>query len=436
MYLSRFNIIKEGTEDDIFIYNTLTGSVLRLNSIYAKQLKDAMQEKNCEKTLSLELMNNLRKGKMIVDDDVNEISLIISQNYRSRFSETIRNYTIAPTMKCNFRCPYCYEQGVEYTTMDRNVIEGVKKVFEQDRKSSHFLSISWYGGEPLVAFDIIEELSIRAIELYGDNYFASMVTNGYLLSKEIAQKLEELRIFNIQITIDGPPDVHNKRRRLPNGKDTFFVIMNNMRTALNCTEKLHITVRVNTDKTNILWANEILNYIEEYGLKHKVSLYLAPVDNVNNTCNPSECFSIREFAEEQIKFIESNFEKGYNFAQVPQRNLSMCGAVSSNGYVIDAKGDIYKCWDDVGNQEMRAGNILNSEPLENINLTKWLSYSISDDKECMECSFLPVCMGGCPNYRIKYGIKKCIPIKENVDEMIKLIYAHYNKKQCESEYSE
>jgi len=57
----------------------------------------------------------------------------------------------------------------------------------------------------------------------------------------------------------------------------------------------------------------------------------------------------------------------------------------------------------------------------NKNLTKWLSYDVREDEECMNCVYLPVCMGGCPNQRIK-GKKKCLPIKENAEEYIRLIY--------------
>lgn len=425
MKSSRFNIIKHQGED-AFIYNTYTGSILHLNAKYTKKYQLA-ENMNFENTDFGDLIENLKKGNMIVEDNVNETDLLLAHNSMARFSDLVKNYTIAPTMKCNFICPYCYEKGVDYKTMDRKTIDAVKNLFKQDKEVVKMLSIAWYGGEPLVSFDIIEELSLEGIRLFGENYTASMVTNGYLLTPEIARKLDELKIDNIQITIDGPPDIHNARRKLQNGKDTFFVILQNIKEALEIAKNLQITIRVNTDKTNIERTDEIIQYLEEYGVREKVGLYLAPVDNINDTCNATECFDNHEFAMEQIQFIKKNMKRNYNFAYLPRRNTNICGAVSGNCYVIDAVGDIYKCWDDVGNKDKSAGSIFDSEQRWNENMTKWLAYNIAGDKECMDCGFLPVCMGGCPNFRIKDGKKRCSPIKENANEMIQLLYEYYKK---------
>ena len=189
---------------------------------------------------------------------------------------------------------------------------------------------------------------------------------------------------------------------------------------------LKITIRVNTDKTNIHRVDEILDFIEKYELKNRIGLYLAPIDNVNGTCNATQCFNNQEFAVEQLQFIKRNLERGFNFVNIPSPNVYICGAPSSNSCVIDAEGDIYKCWDDVSRKEYKCGTISEGITM-NSNTAKWLSYDFMDE-ECGVCAYLPVCMGGCPNYRIRYGKKKCIPFKENAIEIVELLYDLYNKE--------
>lgn len=111
--------------------------------------------------------------------------------------------TVAPTMACNFRCPYCYEKGKEYVTMNRETVNKVKKYFNNLKERYRHVAITWYGGEPLLAFPIIEELMESIYEKFERKYVAvSVVTNGYLLTENVARKMKKLNISSIQITID------------------------------------------------------------------------------------------------------------------------------------------------------------------------------------------------------------------------------------------
>lgn len=249
------------------------------------------------------------------------------------------------------------------------------------------------------------------------------------MNDDIIKQLEKLHIYDIQITLDGPPRIHNVRRKLPNGEDTFFVILNNIKRLVTLSPNTNVSIRVNTDKQNIPYINEILDYLEDYGIRERVGLYLAPVDNVNNTCNGSLCFSNAEFAKEQIKFIKSNLKRGYNYINLPHTNIGICGAVAANNYVIDAVGDMYKCWDEVACPKQKLGNILDEQISYNKNLTKWVNYDIHKNQECMDCPYLPLCMGGCPNYSIKNKTKKCLPIKENSKDLIDLLYSLSQENQ-------
>jgi len=427
MKFSNFNITKK-VGDEMLIYNTLSGSILHLNSQYTHYYNELLKSDIID-TDKQSLIMNLVKGKMLIEDDFDEIKSVIAQNNILRFSNYHYNLTIAPTMQCNFICPYCYEKGREYSTMDEVTIINVKKFINELRENSQSLSITWYGGEPLLAFDIIRALSEEAINCFGRKYHSNIVTNGYYLTKEIVMQFDYLHIEHIQITLDGPPELHNKRRQLPTGEDTFFVILDNIKEAVNINSQINITIRVNADKTNIEYVDSILDYLDEYKLSDKVGLYLAPVDNNNKNCNQSLCFSEREFAVEQMKFIERNLKNGYNFAHLPNKNLNICGAVALNSYVIDSKGQLFKCWEDVGICDEKVGEINKSVHYNNKNLTKWLSYNLLECEKCLKCAFMPICMGGCPNQYLKTKKNKCIPLKNNIDKMIDFIYLYSSRSK-------
>mgnify|MGYP006869452886 CR=1 FL=1 len=116
----------------------------------------------------------------------------------------------------------------------------------------------------------------------------------------------------------------------------FFVIFENIKKATQIYPELRISVRVNIDKTNVENIDEILHYLQSYELLNKIDLYIAPVTNINNTCNSSTCFNVQEFALEQLDFMKRNESKDCSFVSLPSRNTFMCGAVSSNSWLIDA----------------------------------------------------------------------------------------------------
>ena len=123
--------------------------------------------------------------------------------------------TIALTRACNFNCVYCYEHDRKPIYMSdevaRDLIDFIKRFPALAR-----LSITWYGGEPLLCFDRICSLTDKIKEL--DIAFTAMlVTNGYLLNEETSSKLTDLKIETVQVTVDGREPIHNKRRPLKSG---------------------------------------------------------------------------------------------------------------------------------------------------------------------------------------------------------------------------
>lgn len=89
------------------------------------------------------------------------------------------------------------------------------------------LILNWFGGEPTEAMDVIENLSVKLIDVCKKNkkaYNAGITTNGYNLTYEIFKKLKKLHVTEYQVTIDGLASIHNAQRVMADGAPTFDVI--------------------------------------------------------------------------------------------------------------------------------------------------------------------------------------------------------------------
>ena len=154
--------------------------------------------------------------------------------------------------------------------------------------------MTWYGGEPLLGQDRLDRLSVAFLErtaAAGVDYSASIVTNGYLLTPETATRLRELGVRSAQITLDGPPETHNRMRPLVSGRPTFDVILDNIERSADL---LPIAVRVNLDTSNAAEAETLLDLLAERGLGGRITVYPGRIVALDDGAGaPSETYAPR-----------------------------------------------------------------------------------------------------------------------------------------------
>lgn len=165
MKKSRYNILSN-FGDKHLLYNTVTGATVLLNDEYYSQYVS-----NDKKADIANYFSNMEKGGFYVADEIDEFARLTNIMQDSMKSNRILSLTIAPTLSCNFRCPYCYETGRKYNTMTPSIVSDVIHFIHERIEATqlidgkHHVSISWYGGEPLLQPKIIEQIT-RAIELH------------------------------------------------------------------------------------------------------------------------------------------------------------------------------------------------------------------------------------------------------------------------------
>ncbi|EHK2407892.1 SPASM domain-containing protein [Clostridium perfringens] len=416
MKLSQFNIKKE-INGNIIIYNTLSSGILMLNPEYSRYYSTLEKNGFVDKS---DLLSELKKGGMLINKDIDEIGALNLESKFQRYSSESLSLTIAPTLECNFACPYCYEEGHRYSEMDENIQKDLIN-FLNNFPNIKNLNISWYGGEPLLKLNLLESITKQILDkLSNVNFNANIVTNGYYLTKENAIRLKNINVSHVQVTLDGNKETHDKRRILLNGNGTFEKILNNIKESC---EILPIVIRINVDKENITNIFSLIELLKEENLLNKVGFYLAPVDNSNNTCKSNTCFTIKDFSKEEISFYEKCLSLGVNSINIPKTTLGICGAISKNSYVISPTGELYKCWNEIGRKEYSIGN-LKDKLKANFRLTKWLQYDpLKEYPECTSCKFLPTCFGGCPYNYMQNIEKKCISMLFNSEKTIELLYS-------------
>jgi uncharacterized protein len=397
---SRYNVWVE-RDGSSYLYNGVSGGLLRMSPEERAAVSQVISKPGA-RDCSPRLLEKMAVGRMLVPDDADEIAMLAKRYGATRHDTSRFAMTLVTSLGCNFDCPYCFE-AKHPSIMSNEVVSAVLKVLDDQLPRISSFSASWFGGEPMVGKRPLLELSdefIARCDRAEVEYSASITTNGYLLDEESCAQLRDRRVNSVQVGLDGPPEVHDRMRPLVGGKGTFWRIVANLHHAV---DYFPIAVRVNVDSENVSRVEELLQILEQEGLAGKLGVYPGQLVGVDDgvpapsaTYQP-RCFSSPEFAKVELSFTELAAKYGFGDPSLPPPSGAPCTAVRANEVVVGSDGELYKCWDSVGNSREVVGSIFDYGN-QNGRRRRWLEYDPFSDEECRSCIALPVCMGGCAHH--------------------------------------
>jgi len=430
---SRYTRLVPADDGWMLLYNALTNSFARVPPPLLGAVQEILRDPDGpagDAEQAARLKADLRKGGFLLDAGLDELELQRLTNRASRFATTHLGLTIAPTLACNFRCSYCFEER-RSETMTPEVEDAVVAFVERRTRQIQALSLSWFGGEPTLRLDIVERLVGRLGKLCKEKDIAfppmSMITNGYLLTSDVATALKGLNVTSVQITLDGPPDVHDSRRRLANGGGTFATILENVKGALGT---LNVAVRINIDRSNVEALDGLFDLFAASGLGGKLPFYFGQVQPYGDACADigSACLSTQEYSALVLDLQQRARAKGLTTpVRYPSAHtFGYCTADRVSGFVVAPSGALFKCYSEIG-ADLRhsVGSVLSGdvETYQLSNLCRYMNWDPYQDPDCSACYCLPICAGGCPYLAQRRGDTcACVDFKFNLDEVLKLKY--------------
>lgn len=431
-YKKSFYNIEMKVNDYLILYNTLTKAFAELDedtqSLYEAIEDDINNENNSVKILE--------ENGFIVDKNIDEHKRVEVIRNIEQFSSSIFSLTIAPTLNCNMRCPYCYEdkRNVSMSELTATKLVQFVRAFISSKKYKIF-TVIWYGGEPLLEKDTIKKLSKEFVNICNEfnvKYEANIITNGSLLDYDTGLMLRDIcKVAKVQVTLDGLKETNNSRRLLKNGKDSFSIITENVN---KCKSFFKFSIRINVDKTNINEVNMLVNNLNEYfNYDSNIKIYFSPVLSKTDSCKNIErqCYTAEEFSKYEAKLFNKQIidSKKNNYDNLFLDFGSMtCGANNINSFVIDPDGYLYKCWQQIGLVEKNVGNVADGIDINN-NYINWMSIKIPD--KCTGCKYFPQCGGGCAYDLLNNNVVcdfKIYAIKEKLKNIYKIYYAKEERK--------
>ncbi|WP_421920339.1 radical SAM protein [Marinifilum sp.] len=413
---SKFNVVNKGCEYS-FVYNTLSGAFVKISTKIFNNIWDERYSKERESLLE----------QGIVTNDENEIYKYRYQSNNAIYNDKELALYITPTMTCNFSCFYCFEGEIKTRgMMSQKVEDSIVKFLEKNKERK--ISIIWFGGEPLLGFKNIMSI-VKKLRKRNIAFESSMITNGSLLTKSKIRCLEELNLTNIQISLDGPKEIHDERRFFKHSKKgTFEIILSNIEDVLSSTS-IPITIQVAIDKTNNFAYAALLEMLNNkfplYMKNRRIRVGYNIVQDRTGFDKKSLCNTSNDQYHTIIDLFHLDI-KNKMLPALPSRILP-CMYRSTSCFAIDDKGDVFKCIEHLGKPDKKIGNIVEGF----ISLQK-MAFSILEkdpfeDLQCKNCNVFPVCGGGCPIDTVEKGEKDCSFHKTELEKLLPYFYDLYSE---------
>jgi uncharacterized protein len=250
-----------------------------------------------------------------------------------------------PTEQCNFRCVYCYED-FEIGKMPRWLIDATKALIKNKIANLDYLSLSWFGGEPLLAKDVlfeIAEYSQLLAKQYDCKVSGDLTTNASLLDIKTLTKLVELKQNNFQISIDGDKESHDKTRLTHSGKGSFDKIWARLLDAAKTNLDFNITLRIHITDLN---HESVLKFCKRYDetLKSdsRFRLFFKEISNLGgDNQNVIESLTSKRSAKELAKDLTNKYSE--KSKKLDSQGHYICYAGKPNSLAIRANGNLNKC---------------------------------------------------------------------------------------------
>ncbi len=429
------HVVDDLSYDVIELYNKVNkgDNSYELTQLEIENIKIEILDKYCNNETYKEIFGgNIGKKETVesaVDetiDDIKELmkngALFTKDIYREYISEFKSRSTVVKALclhiahDCNLACRYCFaEEGEYHGHRELMSLEVGKRALDfliENSGSRKNLEVDFFGGEPLMNFDVVKELVKYGREqekIYNKNFRFTLTTNGVLLNDDIMKFANE-EMSNVVLSIDGRKEVNDYMRPSRNGKGSYDVILPKFLEFADSRNQNNYYVRGTFTHHNLDFSEDV-KHLAELGFKQ---ISVEPVVSL-----PSEPYAITEEDIEKVfseydnlakYIIESKKEgKDFNFfhfmldlsgGPCVAKRLSGCGS-GTEYLAVTPWGDLYPCHQFVGEDEFLMGNVFDGIKQTDLQ-EEFKCCNVYAKDKCKDCFAKFYCSGGCAANAYKF----------------------------------
>jgi uncharacterized protein len=334
------------------------------------------------------------------------------------------------TENCNLKCQYCFAAGMEKRDINPQTAFRAIDFLFLHAGEHRIVHLSFWGGEPLLRFDLIKQLvsyaESKAVET-GKKIFFSIPTNATLLTEEIIDYIKRHNIV-LSLSIDGT-EASQRFRKTLSGQNSYSKVVKNIKLLEQAGHISMVSVRKTVTPENVSYLARDIEFFLYFGFR---SIAFSPDMESKWTEEAYELFQseqlqcadmwINSLEEEKPFFVQSwtdilLLRKLMNKKNEYVPDSFFCGA-GSTMIAVDIDGDIYPChrfvFYDKEKRREKLGSIKKGFTEKERRL-RYTDINVAHKKvnygQCHKCTLFQICRLLCPatNYRMTGDIYNLHP---------------------------
>ncbi|WFR56179.1 thioether cross-link-forming SCIFF peptide maturase [Anaerocolumna sp. AGMB13025] len=385
------------------------------NQEYAELFEGADSREEAVETAVTEAVND-------IEELIQDGALFTEDIYESYITDFKSRQTVVKALclhiahDCNLACRYCFAEEGEYqgrrALMSYEVGKQALDFLIQNSGNRKNLEVDFFGGEPLMNFDVVKKLVAYGREqeqLHNKKFRFTLTTNGILLNDDIMEFANQ-EMSNVVLSIDGRREVNDLMRPSRNGKGSYDLIVPKFKKLADSRNQNNYYVRGTFTHNNLDFSEDV-KHLAELGFKQ---ISVEPV-----VAKAEEAYAITEedlpvIFEEYDKLAAYMIEKkkegmDFNFfhfmidlsgGPCVAKRLSGCGS-GTEYLAVTPWGDLYPCHQFVGEEEFLMGNVY--EGVKKTELRdEFKCCNVYAKDKCRDCFARFYCSGGCAANSFKF----------------------------------
>jgi uncharacterized protein len=437
MQPSMFNVqVPVADRNEVFLMNTFSDAQLLVTPDVTGLLERLSRGEASFTAEERETLDALVENGFVVESRAQE-RVALREYFTSVREDTEQlRVTVLTTLQCNFACDYCFQgdhgdhnKFAAKMSLDtaRTVAAWIESRLDEVRPQTFTLTL--FGGEPLLNLPVAYYLAERCHALCAERGIrqnVSVITNGLLMTPEVVDRLTPYGLIGIKVTLDGDRDTHNRMRPLRGKQGTFDRIIENVRRVAH---KVPITIGGNFDESSWESYPALLQFLREQEFADDIArINFKPVikapepeqpkgfipltlvsSNVADKPLGGSCMTIAgagagkpssgacdscHFADEKMSFLRDETRK-YGFPTPDGVHMGPCEIHRRHAHTIGPDGSLYACPGFSGEPTESTGHIEGLDEEWRRAAAERFDRLAAHKEECGDCSYIPVCGGGC-----------------------------------------
>ncbi len=346
-----------------------------------------------------------KTGKLFCEDKFEPIA----GELKKRSAGIVKALCLHIAHSCNLNCSYCFASQGKYNG-ERAIMSyeiGCKALdfLIEHSGSRHNLEVDFFGGEPLMNFDVVKRLVKYAREREkkcGKHFRFTLTTNGMLIDDDVID-FANRECDNVVLSLDGRKEVHDRFRVDYNGRGSWEKIVPKFQKLVAARGGKSYYMRGTFTHYNPDFLNDVKEMLRLGFRELSMEPVVCPDDDPSALTDEDAKIVMRQY-EQLAELMLEKYREGDPFTfyhymldlkdgPCVYKRISGCGS-GTEYMAVTPTGELYPCHQFVGDKKFLLGTL--DTGVTNDAIQQCFSDSnVYTKPECADCWAKLYCSGGC-----------------------------------------